>query len=102
MKTRRKFTPKFKAKVALEVLKERESVNEIAKKYELHPQQVGKWKKEFLGNAKAAFELVTSTKKDKKSIEEDKLYEIIGQQKVEIDFFKKKLIMKPQRKKNVR
>jgi len=91
MKTRRKFTPEFKAKVALEVLKERESVNEIAKKYELHPQQVGKWKKEFIGNASATFESDASTKKNNKSIEEDKLYEIIGQQKVEIDFLKKAL-----------
>lgn len=91
MKTRRKFTPEFKSKVALEVIKERESVNEIAKKHKLHPQQIGRWKKEFLANASAAFEHEKSQNKDKNGIEEEKLYEIIGQQKVEIDFLKKAL-----------
>lgn len=91
MKTRRKFTPEFKAKIALEVIKERESVNEIAKKHQLHPQQIGKWKKEFLANASAAFESDKSKKKGENSVAEEKLFEIIGQQKVEIDFLKKAL-----------
>lgn len=91
MKTRRKFTSDFKAKVALEVIKERESVQEIARKYQLHPQQISTWKREFLNNSFQAFEADNSKKKDKKSIETEKLYEIIGQQKVEIDFLKKAL-----------
>jgi hypothetical protein len=38
--TRRKFTSKFKAKVAIEVLKERDSLTVLAQKYELLPQQI--------------------------------------------------------------
>ena len=49
-KTRRKFTSEFKAKVALDALKERSSLAELAKKYELHPNQISLWKKEFIQN----------------------------------------------------
>ena len=42
--TRRKFEPSFKAKVALEALKERETLQQLALKYELHPNQISQWK----------------------------------------------------------
>ena len=47
-KTRRKFTGAFKAKVAIEALKERESLAELSKHFEVHPNIISKWKKEFL------------------------------------------------------
>ena len=47
-KTRRKFTGVFKAKVAIEALKERETLAEISKRYEVHPNIISKWKQEFL------------------------------------------------------
>ena len=39
-RTRRKFGAEFKTKVALEALKERSTLAEMAKKYELHPNQI--------------------------------------------------------------
>jgi len=54
-KNRRKFIAEFKAKVVLEALKERNTVEELAKKYELHPNQIHSWKKEFLNNASLVF-----------------------------------------------
>jgi len=54
-KTRRKFTGAFKAKVAIEVLKERESLAELSKHYEVHPIIISKWKKEFLENSAHVF-----------------------------------------------
>ena len=55
-KTRRKFTSEFKTKVSIEAIRERYSLSELAKKFEVHPTQIAKWKREFLDNATAAFE----------------------------------------------
>ena len=45
---RRRFTPEFKARVALEALRERDSVQAIARRHELHPNQVSTWKRQLL------------------------------------------------------
>ena len=55
-KSIRKFTATFKTKVVLEALKERLTLEELAWKFELQPNQITLWKKEFLNNASAAFE----------------------------------------------
>lgn len=90
-KKRRRFTPDFKAKVALEAIKERETIAQIAQKYELQPVQVSKWKKEFKDNMSSVFE---SPKKDDKKEQETKeaeLYEQIGRLKMELEWLKKKM-----------
>lgn len=53
--TRRKFPPEFKAKVALEALKESSTKGDLAKKYEISPEMISRWKKELVENASAAF-----------------------------------------------
>ena len=92
-KNRRKFNAEFKARVVLEALKERNTVEELGKKYEIHPNQIHIWKKEFLNNASIVFSSGEKRMEDKKLQEEEreKLYAQIGQQKVEIDWLKKKL-----------
>ncbi len=54
--TRRKFTPAFKAKVALEAVKNQHTLAELATKYEVSPVIISRWKSEFLENMSAAFE----------------------------------------------
>ncbi|NMB82824.1 MAG: transposase, partial [Ignavibacteria bacterium] len=46
--TRRKFSAGFKAKVAIEAIKERESLAELSKRFEVHPNMISKWKQEFI------------------------------------------------------
>jgi transposase len=90
MKTRKKHTAEFKTKVVLEVLSERYTVQELGRKYDFHPNQVTRWKTQFLENASSIFAGGADQPK-KQEGEEERLYKIIGQQKVEIDFLKKAL-----------
>lgn len=93
-RNRRKFSADFKAKVVIESLKEKNTIEEIAAKYELHPNQVTTWKKEFLANAALAFEKGESDGAIKKDRDEEleKAYAEIGRYKIENDFLKKKLL----------
>jgi len=93
-KNRRKFSADFKTKVVLEALKERNTIEEIARKHELHPNQIHIWKKEFISKASLVFSSKEEQVEDKKNQEAtlDRLYSQIGQQKVEIDWLKKKLL----------
>lgn len=88
---RRKFTSEFKLKVILEALKERESLADLAQRYELHPNQISKWKTEFLNNASAYMKSSSNSKTEEEKIEVKELYAKIGQLQIEIDFLKKKL-----------
>ncbi len=58
-KSRRKFDSAFKAKVAVEALKERQTLSELAVKFDLHPNQISQWKQEFLENSALVFEQKT-------------------------------------------
>ncbi len=89
MSQRRKFNSQFKFKVVVEALSERLPLHELAKKYELHTNQISTWKKEFLRNGADIFSKEKALEEKKEDV--DKLYKVIGQQKMEIDFLKKAL-----------
>jgi transposase len=89
--TRKKYTSQFKTKVVLESLKERLSVAELAQKYELAPQQINQWKREFLSKADTLFEGKVKGKQTEQEEEKDRLLKAIGELKVENDFLKKNL-----------
>ena len=88
---RRKFSSEFKVKVAIEALKERHTLSELAKRFELHPNQISQWKQEFLERSRQIFE--DSPKKSAKPVLEDPeiLYSKIGRLEMERDFLKKSL-----------
>lgn len=90
MNKRRKFTSAFKTKVVLEALSERFTLQELARKHDLHPNQISQWKAQFLANAESVFEKPNSGKSEEE-LEKERLYRTIGQQKIEIDFLKKAL-----------
>jgi transposase len=85
--TRRKFSPVFKAKVALEAVKNQQTLAELAKKFDVSPVMISKWKAAFLENLSATFERSEST--DVLDQDTEKLYAAIGQLKVENEFLKK-------------
>jgi len=89
-KSRRKFTSEFKSKVAIEALKERYSLSELAKRFELHPNQISQWKQEFLEKSKDVFDKKPSKPKEEQ-VDLDKLYAKIGKLEVERDYLKKNL-----------
>ena len=89
MKKRNERSPEFKKKVALLAIKEEFTVNEIAKKFSVHPVMVTKWKREFLENAQVVFEKKSS--KADFDQKEASLHEQIGKLTVENNFLKKKL-----------
>ena len=88
--TRRKSGKEFKAKVVLESLKERETPESLAKKYELPPTQISAWKAQALQNFGEVFCSEKPGSKEK-PVDVDKPYSQIGRLKVENDFLKKKL-----------
>ena len=92
---RRKHSPAFKAKVALEALKGQETVAQLAARYEVHPGQIQAWKKALAEGASGVF----GNGKDQKSRNDKsrndaaltaRLYQEIGQLKVERDFLAKR------------
>ncbi|PKQ63603.1 transposase [Labilibaculum filiforme] len=89
-RTRRKFTSAFKSKVAIEALKERETLAVLAERFELHPNQISQWKQEFLENSSQIFEGKNTTK-ETEGIDTEKLYSKIGKLEMENEFLKKNL-----------
>ena len=88
---RRRHEPEFKARVAIEAIKNVRTIQEIAKEYEIHPVQVSEWKKLMLESAPDAFGV--GRKKDREEDFEQQrehLHAKIGQQAIEIDFLRKK------------
>ena len=88
---RKSYSGAIKAKVALEAIKGQKTINEIARQYGVHPNQVVQWKKQALEELPQMF----SDKRRKREETEEQLkaelYQQIGQLKVELDWLKKKV-----------
>lgn len=93
MEKRNRYTSEFKTMVVLEILREEQTVNEIAAKHELSPVMISRWKAEFLERASSVFEKKTQeVEKLKKEYEgkQEHLEKLVGQLTVEVDWLKKK------------
>ena len=92
-KKRRRFSNEFKAKVALEAIREQMTLAELASKYDVHPNQISNWKKELLSSAADIFSGANNKELPEADVEKitDPLYKEIGQLKVERDWLEKKL-----------
>ena len=76
--------------MALEALKERYSLSELAERFELHPNQISQWKQEFLEKSKDVFDKKSSKPKEE-HVDLEKLYAKTGQLEMERDYLNKKL-----------
>ena len=91
MDKRRKYSSEFKTKLVLEVLREEQTLGEIAAKYEINPNQITNWKREFLEKAPKVFD---ETKNDRErrraeretADKEARMLKTIGQLTMERDF----------------
>ena len=83
---RRKHSSVFKAEVALEEVKGQETVAQLAARYEVHPGQIQAWKKALIEGAAGVFGNGQEKKAKNDAAMVARLYQEIGQLKVERDF----------------
>lgn len=93
-KSRRTFSAEFKAKVAIEAIKEVKTISELAQIYQVHPNLISFWKKEFLLNAGKVFDAGKNETEEIQKLkkEKDELVHQIGQLTVDINWLKKKVL----------
>ena len=87
---RPKYPPAFKAKVALEAIKEEKTSAELSSQYQVHPGQIRNWKATLKQGAMDLFNGNRKNTKDNKDNLIEELYKQIGQLKVDLDWLKKK------------
>ena len=86
---RKRYPPSFKAKVALEAIREQKTSAELASLYQVHPGQIRNWKGVVL---KGLVDLFSDRRKGEEQDNENliaELYRQIGQLKVDLDWLKK-------------
>jgi transposase-like protein len=91
MKKRQSFDKAFKAKVVLEALREELTLQEIAKKYDVHPNQISLWKKQAIENLPEIFERPNKKTESERQAETqyDEALKTLGSMKIENEFLKK-------------
>jgi putative transposase len=86
---RRRHSPAFKAKVALEAAKQTRTVAELAKVFQVHPVQISQWKKQLLDGAESLFRDGRRREPEGDRATQAELYERIGRLNMEVEWLKK-------------
>jgi transposase len=91
MGTRRRFTSEFKARVALEALRGDKTIQEIAARHQVHPNQASTWKRQAVDGLAAVFSSGVDPARQDREAEIRELHAKIGQLTVERDFLSRGL-----------
>ncbi len=83
---RQNHSPAFKAKVAFAAIRGEKTLTELAELYNVHPNLIGKWKKEMIEKGEQVFNSGNSESTSKEEV--DELYKKIGKLNVQLDFLK--------------
>jgi len=87
---RKKFTSKYKAEAVIEVLREAETLNQIAGRREVHPNMLGRWRNFAVQNLHELFENRKDNEKRFYEAQIQELYTQIGELTSKISWLKKK------------
>ena len=91
MSKRRTHSPEFKARVAMEAISGRKTIQEIAADHAIHPIQVSQWKRQLLDGASELFTRGQKSKdKEEGQAKEAELFQQIGRLQMELEWLKKK------------
>lgn len=90
---RKNHTKEFKAKVALEAIRQHKTINELTGEYGVHATQINLWKKQALAVIPEAFSGKKECVRDNQQKDIDELHRQIGQLIAERDWLKKKSLV---------
>lgn len=86
MTKRKRYSADFKAKVALEAIREELTFSELSKKYDVHPNMISAWKRSAIENPATTFSKSKATEQQDSDAEIAWLHAKIGQLVVKRDF----------------
>jgi putative transposase len=89
-KKRRRFSPDFKFRVALEAAKGQRTISELSNAYSVHPNQISQWKRQLLNDGSEIFTRNSTSNQQDQEVIQTELYEQIGRLKMELEWLKKK------------
>lgn len=89
--TRKQYSPKFKARVAVEAIRGERTLSQLGSQFKVHPMQIAKWRKAAIEQLPELFVDGRTKQGRNAEADADALYEEIGRLKVELDWLKKKV-----------
>jgi transposase-like protein len=87
---RKRHTAAFKARVALDAVKQDKTITELAKLHQVHPVQISQWKKQLLDGLEGLFENASASRRADPEKLQTELYEQIGRLQMELAWVEKK------------
>lgn len=88
MQKRKNYSPSFKAKVAIEAIKNEKTLPELSQIFGVNPKIISKWKQEMLKNAEGVFLGKIKSQENADNTEKDELYKKIGKLEMQVEFLK--------------